>query len=310
MDTGNFPSGSPESIPAEPKPQSQDFSSPAPEPVSAPGNGQVNAPGQGPRPQQHQQPGKNRNRRRSRRGRHGQGRPQQSASQRNHQGHGHKKDARQGGGRQGFSGPMDHSYRQNGEANGNSIQSGNNSHNGRAPKHFGQGGGGRFRRFGKRQPGQGAGPQPGFILQPAPPELAPVAHHDDGITRIFAFIDDLFFMTKIMDTAKKLNVRVEFVKTAEELLEKTAQQEENKPSLIIIDLNNLNAKPLATIPKLKSHFKKATSILGFVSHVQGDLKLKAQEAGCDTVMPRSAFSQNLPQLLRRHGSPEELDQAE
>jgi hypothetical protein len=51
--------------------------------------------------------------------------------------------------------------------------------------------------------------------------------------------------------------------------------------------------------------KKATSIVGFVSHVQGDLKVKALDAGCDAVMPRSAFSQNLPQLLRRHGATEE-----
>jgi len=79
---------------------------------------------------------------------------------------------------------------------------------------------------------------------------------------------------------------------------------------VIFDLNNVNAKPLATIPKVKSKFKKGTSILGFVSHVQGDLKMKAQEAGCDSVMPRSAFSQNLPQILRRHGAPEELDQTE
>jgi hypothetical protein len=39
--------------------------------------------------------------------------------------------------------------------------------------------------------------------------------------------------------------------------------------------------------------------------VQGDLKQKAHEVGCDMVLPRSAFSQNLPQLLRRHGAPEE-----
>jgi len=73
-------------------------------------------------------------------------------------------------------------------------------------------------------------------------------------------------------------------------------------------LNNLNAKPLTTIPKLKAKLKKETTIIGFVSHVQGELKLKAQEAGCDVVIPRSAFSQNLPQLLRRHGAPEELDE--
>jgi hypothetical protein len=69
------------------------------------------------------------------------------------------------------------------------------------------------------------------------------------------------------------------------------------------------AKPLSVIPKLKSKLKKGTSIIGFLSHVQGDLKVKAQEAGCDMVLPRSAFSQNLPQLLRRHGTPEEAEGA-
>src|SRR5579864_16976 len=279
MDTDNLPSGASESTPSEPTPQSQEFSPPNPEPVSAPG--------QQPRPQ-HQQPGKGRNRRRSRRGRRGHGRPQ----------------AQNGGARHGgFSGPMDHSYRHNnGEVNGNSMHA---SNQGGRQKQFGRG---RFRHFGKRG-GGGQNQQQPFVAQHPVPELEPVMQHDDGITRIFAYVDDLFFVTKITDTAKKLNVRVEFVKAGEDLLEKIGEAE-NLPSLVIFDLNNLNAKPLATIPKLKARFKKGTSILGFVSHVQGDLKLKAQEAGCDTVMPRSAFSQNLPQLLRRHGAPEDLDQVE
>jgi hypothetical protein len=45
--------------------------------------------------------------------------------------------------------------------------------------------------------------------------------------------------------------------------------------------------------------------VGFLNHLQGDLKLKAVEVGCDTVMPRSAFSQSLPNLLRRYGMEEE-----
>jgi len=81
---------------------------------------------------------------------------------------------------------------------------------------------------------------------------------------------------------------------------------EQAPSLIIMDLNNASVKPVPTITKLKSKLKKQTNIIGFLSHVQGDIKLKAQEAGCDMVLPRSAFSQNLPQLLRRHGASTEL----
>jgi len=117
-------------------------------------------------------------------------------------------------------------------------------------------------------------------------------------------VDDLFFLAKIQETARKLNVKVEFVKTDKDLLERMKQNGEEPPSLLIFDLNNVNAKPLTAIPKLKSKLKKGTSIIGFLSHVQGDLKQRAHEAGCDMVLPRSAFSQNLPQLLRRHGAQE------
>jgi hypothetical protein len=34
--------------------------------------------------------------------------------------------------------------------------------------------------------------------------------------------------------------------------------------------------------------------------VQGELKQRAHEAGADMVMARSAFSTNLPQILKRH----------
>jgi CheY-like chemotaxis protein len=42
------------------------------------------------------------------------------------------------------------------------------------------------------------------------------------------------------------------------------------------------------------------TLLGYLSHIQGELKLQAQEAGCDMVLARSAFSQNLLQVLQRH----------
>jgi hypothetical protein len=154
--------------------------------------------------------------------------------------------------------------------------------------------------------GRNSRPRPGFAApyRPADPEPLP-ANQPDAASRIFAFVDDLFFMAKIQETARKLNVKVEFMKTDKDLAERMKQNGEGTPSLLIFDLNNAGAKPLTTIPKLKAKLKKGTSIIGFLSHVQGDLKQKAHEAGCDMVLPRSAFSQNLPQLLRRHGAPEE-----
>jgi CheY-like chemotaxis protein len=171
---------------------------------------------------------------------------------------------------------MDHSYR---NANGN--------FNGTGPN-------GRYRTPGFQQP------------YPAEPEIQAIAGADEGSgNKIVCFIDDLFFLAKIQEVARKLGVKVEFVKADKESLDRITEAEE-KPALIIFDLNNVNAKPLTTIPKLRSKLKKGTSIVGFLSHLQGDLKMKAQEAGCDMVVPRSAFSQNLPALLRRHSGVDEL----
>ena len=129
---------------------------------------------------------------------------------------------------------------------------------------------------------------------------------EDAPTKIFFFIEDLFFIAKIQETARKLGVKVAFVKNDKEAISAlTSGEEEDRPGLIVFDLNNANAKPLTLIPKLKTKLKRSTSIIGFLSHLQGDLKAKAVEAGCDTVMPRAAFSQNLPNLLRRYGMEEE-----
>jgi CheY-like chemotaxis protein len=139
-----------------------------------------------------------------------------------------------------------------------------------------------------------------------------VAVREDAPTRIYCFIEDMFFLAKTQETARKLGVKVEFVKNGDKdaLVAKLAELPENeRPKLLVFDLNNLNAKPLTLIPKFKAKLKKATSIIGFLNHLQGELKAKALEAGCDTVMPRSAFSQSLPSLLRRYGLEEEEEDA-
>jgi CheY-like chemotaxis protein len=142
----------------------------------------------------------------------------------------------------------------------------------------------------------------------APWEAPPPPVREDAPTRIYLFIEDLFFFAKINETARKLGIKVAFVKNDPETLAKiTEGPEEERPSLIVFDLNNAAAKPMTLIPKIKSKLKRGTSVIGFLSHLQGDLKAKAVEAGCDIVMPRSAFSQNLPTLLRRHGVDEEQE---
>ncbi len=181
-----------------------------------------------------------------------------------------------------FVGPMDHSYR--GGANGNVADPITHSQNG------------DFRGM----------PHSGFYSETD--YVQPVPMREDAPTRIYCFIEDLFILAKIQEVSKKLGIKVAFLKPEKDIVTKlTETREEDRPALILFDLNNANAKPLTLIPKIKTKLKRGTSIIGFLAHIQGELKSKAVEAGCDTVMPRSTFSQNLPSLLRRYGSVEEAE---
>jgi len=118
----------------------------------------------------------------------------------------------------------------------------------------------------------------------------------EGTPKVLAVLDDLFFTVKINESAKRAGVPVQFVKSEKDALDQAAQN----PALIIIDLNCTALDPLRLIRGLKSNEElKGTSLLGYVSHVQGERKLEAQRAGCDRVLARSAFSQNLDQILKR-----------
>ena len=115
--------------------------------------------------------------------------------------------------------------------------------------------------------------------------------------KVLAVVEDLLFTVKIMDAAKRVGLDAQFVKSEKDLLDKA----HDKPLLIILDLNTTLVQPLKLITKLKGDGDlKNISLIGFLSHVQGELKMKAQEAGANMVMARSAFSQNLQQILKRH----------
>jgi PleD family two-component response regulator len=115
--------------------------------------------------------------------------------------------------------------------------------------------------------------------------------------RILAVVSDLFFSVKLTEAAKRAGLALEFVKDPAEVMDKA----QSRPSLIIFDLNYEAASPLTLIERLKgSADTRGISLLGYLSHVQGELKLQAQEAGCDMVLARSAFSQNMPLIFKRH----------
>jgi len=116
--------------------------------------------------------------------------------------------------------------------------------------------------------------------------------------KILAVLDDLLFTVKINDLAKRAGLTAEFVKSEYDAILKAKEQ----PALIIVDLNSHSVDAISLIAKLKGDDEtRSLSLIGYVSHVQGELKQAAQDAGCDMVLARSAFSTNLPAILKRHG---------
>src|SRR5580700_1801267 len=109
--------------------------------------------------------------------------------------------------------------------------------------------------------------------------------------RIVALMDDLFFQMKVAETAKHLGLELKVATNGEALLSLL----EPAPNLVIVDLN-ARGQPLAVIERVRAA-QKDLRVIGFLSHVQRELAEQAQVAGCNEVMPRSTFTQNLAAIL-------------
>jgi CheY-like chemotaxis protein len=117
--------------------------------------------------------------------------------------------------------------------------------------------------------------------------------------KVLAVVDDLMFAVKIDAAARQNSVTVEYAKTMEDAMSKAR----TLPSVILIDLNHNKLDVLGLIKAYKADDDlKKVSLLGFISHVDGERKQAAVDAGCDSVVPRSAFSVNLPKILKRHST--------
>jgi CheY-like chemotaxis protein len=112
---------------------------------------------------------------------------------------------------------------------------------------------------------------------------------------IIAVVDDLFFASKIRGTGEQSGARIQFVKSIEAAMTKARDE---APALVIVDLNAgcCDAVELARAFKADDNLT-AIPLLGFFSHVQVELQQAALAAGFDRVMPRSAFTKNLMEIL-------------
>jgi CheY-like chemotaxis protein len=116
---------------------------------------------------------------------------------------------------------------------------------------------------------------------------------------VIAVVDDLFFASKIRGTAEQLGVTVSFPRRTDALIEAAHR---DQPSLIICDLHGQKIDPIELAKELKADEQlRSIPLLGFFSHVQTELPRRAEEAGFDRVIPRSAFTKRLSEILTGGG---------
>jgi len=111
---------------------------------------------------------------------------------------------------------------------------------------------------------------------------------------VLVVVDDLIFLSKIQQTAQQVGVALEVIDPAKAV----DRVKEILECSIILDLNHRSGAAVDVARELKADSAtRNVQLVGFLSHVQGELAAAARTAGCDMVMARSAFAQQLPQLL-------------
>lgn len=107
--------------------------------------------------------------------------------------------------------------------------------------------------------------------------------------------DDLIFTSRITGTGRDLGLAMKSAKSVRDL-ENLARQA--PPSCVIVDLANPGLKIEDLIAWLEANCTPAPRVVAYGSHVDVATLSKAREAGCDPVLPRSKFVEELPARLR------------
>jgi CheY-like chemotaxis protein len=113
---------------------------------------------------------------------------------------------------------------------------------------------------------------------------------------VVAVVADMIFASKIRATAQAIEVDVSFPRTKERAI---ADSQEKTPELIVVDLQNEKIDALEFAREMKADEQlRRIHLLGFLSHVEVELRNEALKAGYDRVVPRSEFSRDLAKILQ------------
>jgi CheY-like chemotaxis protein len=120
------------------------------------------------------------------------------------------------------------------------------------------------------------------------------------MNRVIALVDDLMFLSRIREAARRRGLEVITVRAVPDLLAACS----DPPRLVIVDLDRPRPPAVEAVAALRAEPALATlPVVGFFSHVHAERGREAREAGC-TALPRSVFVEQLDALLTAPPRPE------
>jgi len=114
---------------------------------------------------------------------------------------------------------------------------------------------------------------------------------------ILGFVPDLFFSTRIGETARHLGYAATFVKKTDDLLQKARDL---SPSLLIVDLTpeGINLEDPLTQLRLEAE-TALIPLLAFTTHAAWRQTASLHRL-CNQVVTKEALTRDLPTLLRKY----------
>lgn len=102
--------------------------------------------------------------------------------------------------------------------------------------------------------------------------------------------DDLIFFSRVSGAARAAGLTVRMVRTAAELV---AAARISAPGGVIVDVHNPGLDLPALLLQLREACATMPRVTAYGSHVEAAVLRAARQAGCDHVLPRSQFVEEL-----------------
>jgi PleD family two-component response regulator len=111
---------------------------------------------------------------------------------------------------------------------------------------------------------------------------------------VIALVDDLFWKARLLETAKAAGATIVLVADPAQLATKSAEQ---KPDILFVDLA-LRREPFESVRAFKDAPDTAKiPVVGYFEHMRVDLHKRGKEAGIETLIARSTFTEKLASFL-------------